>query len=389
MALRFRRSRSHKFVCVTAVAFASAAAPAIAQAPQAPAAGLSVTAPAKMVSGTMVPVRIKLTNRSRLPLRLNGSRGLELPELSFSLAGASRGPAGGVARSWRGLKFAKESHIPLSTPLIGPSDPHLWLGPGRSTAWATLPLGRYYDLTLPGRYRLVLTTLHRLYLVEGEPKVYKVTQCKYPAVIYWMPSEWWRPGRGSALGRRLPPVMSQLTRITVLAPYRKPPSAALAPAGAPGIRIAPPGGPGLTLLLADPDVKGPGPITVRAFLEHNGHGPMALRLTGDPQLDFRAVQIHEPGWYVRGTRVLLPKPHWVFPKLPPPLTAYGRWLLKHPPKKLPEKNYTLKPGVVYQYAVPINLSCQYEMSLAGVYRVRVELTHPEIWSNWIKVKVPQ
>ncbi len=163
------------------------------------AAGLSVTPPAKMVSGTMVPVRIKLTNQSRLPLRLNGFRGLELPELSFSLAGASRGPAGGVARSRRGLKFAKESHTPLSTPLIAPSDPHLWLGPGRSTAWATLPLGRYYDLTLPGRYWLVLTTLHRLYLVEGEPKVYKVTHCKYAAVIYWMPSEWWRPGRGSAL----------------------------------------------------------------------------------------------------------------------------------------------------------------------------------------------
>ena len=116
---------------------------------------------------------------------------------------------------------------------------------------------------------------------------------------------------------------------------------------------------------------------------------MALRLAGDPQLDFRAVRVHEPGEYVRGTRVQLPKPHWVFPKLPPPLTAYGKWLLKHPPKKLPAKLYTLKPGVVYKYAVPINLSCQYDMSLAGTYRVRVELAHPKIWSNWIKVKVPQ
>ena len=184
--------------------------------------------------------------------------------------------------------------------------------------------------------------------------------------------------------------MSQLARITVLAPYRKPPSAALALAGALGIRIAPPGGPGLTLLLADPDVKGPGPITVRAFLEYNGRRPMALRLTGDPQLGFRAVQVTGPN--ITGEYVVakLPKPHEVpyIRKLPPPLTAYGRWLVKHPPKKLPEKNYTLKPGVVYQYAVPINLSCQYDMSLAGTYHVRVELAHPKIWSNWVTVKVP-
>ncbi|MGC8561378.1 MAG: hypothetical protein ACP5O1_11950 [Phycisphaerae bacterium] len=76
-------------------------------------------------------------------------------------------------------------------------------------------------------------------------------------------------------------------------------------------------------------------------------------------------------------------------RVPTPLTAYGRWLLKHPPKRLPEKNYKLKPGVVYQYAVPINLSCQYDMSQGGTYRVRVELAHPKIWSNWIKVKVSQ
>ena len=31
----------------------------------------------------------------------------------------------------------------------------------------------------------------------------------------------------------------------------------------------------------------------------------------------------------------------------------------------------------------------YDMSLGGVYRVRVELAHTHIWSPWANVKAPQ
>ena len=205
-------------------------------------------------------------------------------------------------------------------------------------------------------------------------------------IIYWQVIPF--PKISAGKGKLLPPLESERFTIRVLPPYGKTPKSALVPLNLPSPKLPSARKQGLCVVLVHPAAVSPGPITVRAFLEHKGHAPMALRLTGDPQLDFMAVQIHEPGRYVRGIRVLLPKPHWVFPKLPPPLTAYGKWLVKHPPKKLPEKTYDLKPGVVYKYAVPINLSCQYDMSLRGKYHVRIELAHPKIWSNWATVTVP-
>ena len=115
-----------------------------------------------------------------------------------------------------------------------------------------------------------------------------------------------------------------------------------------------------------------------------------LALTGNRLLGFNAIQVEGPDGYNGDELVSKPKPHYI--PIPNheqvPLTAYGKWLVKHPPKKLPEKTYDLKPGVVYKYAVPINLSCQYDMSLRGKYHVRIELAHPKIWSNWVTVKVP-
>jgi hypothetical protein len=132
------------------------------------------------------------------------------------------------------------------------------------------------------------------------------------------------------------------------------------------------------------------PSSVWVYIRGDKSQREKLELTGNRLLDFRAIQVEGPDGYNGEELVPKPKPHYI-PKpnhQQVPLTAYGRWLVKHPPKKLPEKTYDLKPGVVYKYVVPINLSCQYDMSLAGVYHVRVELAHPKIWSNWATVKVP-
>ncbi len=133
------------------------------------------------------------------------------------------------------------------------------------------------------------------------------------------------------------------------------------------------------------------PVGVWVFLRGDLQGGASLRLTGNRLLDFRAMKIEGPDEYNGGVLVKNPKPRYIviLNHKQVPLTAYGKWLLKHPPKKLPKKSYTLKPSVVYQYAVPINLSCQYDMSQGGIYHVRVELAHPKIWSNWINIKVPQ
>ena len=143
--------------------------------------------------------------------------------------------------------------------------------------------------------------------------------------------------------------------------------------------------------LAHPIFGGTAPDVVHALFACTGRDPTLVRLTGDPLLDFARIDISGPSYTGQIAVAKKPKPHsepipnWK--KVP--LTTYGKWLAKHPVKGLKWKTYALKPGVVYKYAVPINLSCQYDMSLPGVYHVRVELANPHIWSPWMDVTVPQ
>jgi hypothetical protein len=115
-----------------------------------------------------------------------------------------------------------------------------------------------------------------------------------------------------------------------------------------------------------------------------------LRLTGNPLVDFARIDVIGPSFPGEYTVVQKPKPHDVpfIRKNPAPLTAYGMWLRKHPVRGLKRTAYTLKPGIIYKYIEPINLSCMYDMTLAGVYRVRVRLVHTNIWSPWAKITVP-
>ncbi len=132
------------------------------------------------------------------------------------------------------------------------------------------------------------------------------------------------------------------------------------------------------------------PVGVWACLRGRGNGGKNVELTGNRLLDLGVIQVEGPDGYNGDELVKSPKPHYI--PIPNhqqvPLTAYGEWLRKHPPKELKAKRFTLEPGVVYKYAEPINLSCQYDMSLPGVYRVRVELAHTHIWSPWVNITVP-
>ena len=129
---------------------------------------------------------------------------------------------------------------------------------------------------------------------------------------------------------------------------------------------------------------------VWVFLRGGGRNGKNVELTGNRLVDLAAIQVEGPDGYNGDELVKKPKPHYI--PMPNhqqvPFTAYGKWLLTHAPKALQEKRFTLKPGVVYKYAVPINLSCQFDMSLSGVYRVRIELAHPRVWSNWARLTVP-
>ena len=338
-----------------------------------------------VISGSTVPLKAVIENHFHVPLWVGNQ---DTPNaVRFWLAPDSRGPEGNIAATLQRTNVLTSMWY-LSAPAVIVVSPlaKAWLYQGKSGRWQ-FSLSRLYDLTLPGRYRLRLITGRRLYSVNNPAEVARLT-CKMPGgIVYWQVIPFPKISAGKA--KLLPPLQSKRFTIRVLPPYGKTPASAIQALNHSSAKLPSARKQGLCVMLMHPAIAGPGPISVRVELVDIGRRPVKVHLAGDPLTDFGLVHVRGPSDLDRVKHLLLPKPHEVVVKYAvPPLTAYGKWLVKHPPKKLPEKTYDLKPGVVYKYVVPINLSCQYDMSLAGVYHVRVELAHPKIWSNWVTVKVP-
>ena len=372
------------------IAVASAAVPCTAffcaARPLRPKIEMRLACVGRCVSGASVPVHITLVNRSGLPLQLDplGLGGIMLARFYVGLAGGSRGPNGSIRLNangrWKIPPVLPGSKAVASDGVLPPGQSEHWLG--------GYALTNLYDITIPGRYRFAIRSNYGLYLVRR--KVWREGRAMAIGLHYFLPGVWskrsLKPSERVSTG-----LLSNFTSLVVSAPYHEATAGALVPVEGRVPHFLGAGARALHIELAGPAAPDPGPATVQAFFASNLPRAAMIKLAGDPQTDFAAVQVTGPSMDGEVVLAKLPKPHYVayISKALAPLTAYGKWLLKHPPKKLPKKTYTLKPGVEYQYAVPINLSCQYDMSLAGTYRVRVELAHPKIWSNWIKVKVPQ
>ncbi len=129
---------------------------------------------------------------------------------------------------------------------------------------------------------------------------------------------------------------------------------------------------------------------VTVFFRNTARGIIHLRLSGDPFFDFMP-RMGGPDGANGDELVKHPHPHWVpiVNKTAVPLTVFGHWLAKQKtPRSLEWRPYSLKPRAVYEYAVPINLGCRFDLSLPGVYRVRVRLAHSKVRSPWAKITVP-
>ena len=364
----------------------SAAAPVPRKAglpPAKSAFGVSLVAKARpqYTSGGKIVVRLMVVNHGKLPFCF------EWPfRASYMLHFRARyGP--GDLRS-PGTAFGVEKH-PSSPIFVGSGFFQFQACmPGHtmdywSIGGPRLPAGRFVDLTLPGAYRLQIST-------RFPPHLSKHATVDKLNVMVSLGANITLSLR--AAGPHLVTegrMRSNWVKIKIVPPYQKLPPRALVPAKGLGAKPSAAMKPGLRIELVKPVVKGPGPFAVHALFIDDGHKPITVRLTGNPLVDFKSIQVHGPSYLDRGFNAHTPRPHWVttIPAVPK-FTAYGRWLLKHPPKKLPTQTYTLKPGVVYRYAVPINLSCQYDLSLYGHYHARVELANPKVWSNWKKVEVP-
>lgn len=349
-----------------------------------PALRLRVIAPLSVVSGGLAPVRISLENHTPLPLWYYPSKE---PGYFFTLEPGSSGPGGRVVPTSRGRRTEGAILIPHAKTASAYS-PSPWIGPSKSAAWPRFPLARLYDLTLPGLYHIRITTQARLYTISGGSAIFRLTGYhRAGSVIYWPPP------LGVAIeqshtSKRFHRVVSKPILVTVAAPYRKLPSVAVEPAAVPLPFHEQDRGPWLRAkMLASGQAL---PATLRVWL-CAGPTPLRLRLTGNPLVDFRSTRAAGPDGFDGDHLVADPQPHYVpIPNWKAvPLTAYGKWLKRHRSQKgLKWGTYTLKPGVVYKYAVPVNLSCRLDLSLPGVYHVRLRLAHTHMWSPWVRVTVP-
>ncbi len=351
--------------------------------PKRPVVRMHLACARSCVSGSVLWTRLQLINRSPLPLQLDalGFGHVALARFYVRLSDASGGPGGRVLHNANGrhnvVSLLPGSKTLESTPVVPAGNSVAWLR-GYSPA-------SYYDMTRPGKYRLAIATRQGLYLVRK--KVWQNGHAVSIGQHFYLPAPW-EARTLAPRARRWKPIMSNFISVAVDAPYHRLRSAALMLTHGSVAKFAPVMTPGLHVELVGPTVKGPGPIVVRALFVHKGRNPAIERLTGNPFLDFRAIQVQGPTSLDRVARVGTPKPHEVVTQVAAPRrTAYGRWITKHPPGHLKQREYALRPDMAYKYAEPINLSCQYDMSLPGVYRVRVELANTHTWSPWRKITV--
>lgn len=341
---------------------------------------LKITAASKMVgSGYPVPLHVAVVNGSRLPLWfLPGSPGRYfMLRASGVKGGGNLTPAGRLEFKpvWGGDFLMMETLV----------------YPGHSASWSDpYPAAWLHDLSIPGIYRIRLVTRQPVLLVSKATITVNGPAVSYTLVLPKSLSLGWvsthrhpKSGFGSVGA-----AVSNFITLKVLPPDRahegsaflktvkaKPPAEAL------------PDQPCLWAVRL-PSSNGL-PIQLYVYLR-SGKVPLRIRLTGDPLVDFRDMQVDGPDG-INGDELIKktkpyngPIPNWK----PTPFTAYGKWLAKNPPMGFIFKTYKLRPGTVYQYAVPLNLACRFDMTVAGNYHVRLRLAHSKIRSAWTNVNVP-
>jgi hypothetical protein len=337
------------------------------------------------VSGSMVPVRAIFRNKNKLPFCFVQSYPARYTFLFRATFGVTnlRVPLTEFGRIW------KKPHPFLPSHWLPPTQV---VAPGELSEYRTDPqagqyvfVARFLDMTMPGEYHVRLITKYGVQKC-GPGLVHTVHGLIRIKNHLFLIQDGFFRGH-IAIGSQN--ILSNRLNVTIAAPYRRLPALALMEAIKTGPKLPQNMPAGIHVILTEPDAYGPQPISIRAKFIVSGMHPVTRRLTGNPFADFGKIEVTGPSDLDQVPVVKTPKPHDIHSRMVVPArTLYGHWLAKHAPRNLKWRAYTLKPGVIYQYAVPINLSCQYDMSRSGTYRVRVELAHPNIWSNWIKVKVP-
>jgi hypothetical protein len=236
----------------------------------------------------------------------------------------------------------------LGVTLTG-SGPTVCAGPGASLALPRrLHLSRIFDLSVPGSYEVQLA---------GEGPFFTAS-----------------PAHGGRIERHLTGrlLVSNVIKVRVLAPATEPPGPILKIAAIGTTRSAIWGMAEDGVEMAAQARPSAGlTARVRLLFRCTGRRPAGLRLTGNPPIDFLGgCDVRGP--FVGPGYVNLPAYKRIIGK-PAPLTAYGRQLSRPAGASPPEKMFTLKPGKVYEYWVPLVLNSWFDLSYKGVYRFKARL----------------
>ena len=340
----------------------------------------------QVVSGSMIPVRAIFFNKEKLPFCFVQSYPAKYTFLFRAKFGAGhlRVPHTRFGRKYRvSFPFLPSHWIP-PTQVVTPGKRFEY----RSQSGRWMFMGRFLDMTMPGEYRVHLLTKHGVGKFGPAPVHTTSGMGKIGPHFFLIQDGFFFLRRVPIGGKN---INSNWLPVDVAAPYRKLPAQALIKSARP-VSI-PPGkaGSNVHLTLTHPEMGCLGPTCTSVEVFDLGKRMRTVHLTGNPFVDFGRIEITGPSLpneYIRANRPGAKMVPFV-DKSPVPLTAYGKWLAKHPAKEnLKWKTYTLKPGVTYEYAEPINLSCRFDMSLSGVYRVRVRLAHTHVFSPWAKIIVP-
>ncbi len=288
----------------------------------------------RFISGDSIPVSALFRNHGRRPLILP----LAAPPPSvfnkIMVRWADGKPAPRTADSPRPGRLYSAGIVAMP------------VAPGHSCRWGRVPINSYADVSMPGKYFCTLVAgrikSNRLGFQVVTP-VLRVANGVTPLVI---------AGAGPAVWSAVNKNMQIAVRQQVTAQ---------------GKRLR----------------------SVQVFFRNAAGTPIRVRLCGNVLADFGSLQVRGPDGVNGDELIKKPQPHWIpIPnRMMTALTAYGKWLAEHPPKKTKWHSYALKPGVIYEYTIPVNIGCRYDLSrwgMAGVYHVRLRLGRKGAWSRWTK-----
>jgi|GEM_PF-4678963 len=290
------RSFLHLSILAFAIPSIFSVRPPAASAHATPTTGISLHIPPAIlvVSGFPEPLCISVVNHSPIPLCFYPA---DVPAgYVFALTTTARGPAGSVLPTRCGRHTVASEWLPFSTPAtVTPL-----VGPGRSRAFTGFPLARLYDLTLPGHYRLQFIAQQPLYIIGRKTTIWRksgpfsATRATIGKHLCWpLPGGTLAQTKIVRLDKSV--VTSNIISITVVAPYGKPPEAAIAPAAAPLMpRVLPQRPAAITELTLKPQSQRRAlPVLLTAYVRP-GARSLHLRLTGNPLVDFARIDVIGP-----------------------------------------------------------------------------------------------